>query len=366
MFNEEAFKTLETVLNEIVEQIKNKKIPKIEFIRRTLSNVKWNEKSKMLEVGEKISERTFLHPSQAKKFLQSVMVMHIMEEIKKSKIPISLRGVYYAGKRTMEGKTTKTSEDIWDDQKESNAIIEDLETAFGFLREDFGIIAKGKGSVAGPIVFEDEGDIIDCTKLGSSGWTIPAIVEPWKLKIKEMSADFVLVVEKDTVWKQLTQDRFWKKHNCLLITGGGQADRGTRRLLVRLQNEFKIPIYVLVDCDAYGWYIYSTYKYSSINLSYISDKLAVTNAKCLGVLSSDLKEFDLPENVLIKLKQHDHKRLKELKRYPWFQSKEWKREIALMEKMKVKAEIDTFAAKGLRYLVDVYLPTKIENKMWID
>jgi DNA topoisomerase-6 subunit A len=324
------------------------------------------KKKKIIRVGDKVSSRVFLHAAQAKKFLQTVMVMYLLEEVRKAGIPVSLRGVYYAGKRTLKSDKLKVLENVWDKQSESDAVIEDLETTFGFLREDYGVIAKGKGSIAGPIVFEDQGDVIDCTKLGSSGWTIPGIVEEWSLKIKEVSADYVLVVEKDTVWKQLTYARFWEKHNCLLVTGGGQADRATRRLLVRLQREHNLPIYILVDCDAYGWYIYSTYKHGSINLAYTNDKLAVTSSKCLGVVTSDLKEFDIPQNVLIKLEEHDKKRLQELKRYPWFQSKKWKKEIELMEKMKVKAEIDTFASKGFRYLIDVYLPTKIENKMWIE
>ncbi len=74
---------------------------------------------------------------------------------------------------------------------------------------------------------------------------------------------------------RLNEDRFWEKHKCILMTTEGQAARGARRLLQRMATELKLPIYVLVDNDPWGLYIYSVLKQGSINLAYESMRMAV-------------------------------------------------------------------------------------------
>ena len=63
--------------------------------------------------------------------------------------------------------------------------------------------------------------------------------------------------------------------------------RGVRRLLYRFANELKLPLYVLVDNDPWGYYIYSVLKQGSINLAYESTRMAIPEARFLGLRSSD-------------------------------------------------------------------------------
>ena len=46
------------------------------------------------------------------------------------------------------------------------------------------------------IVFEDDGDKVDCPRLGKGGYSVPSIVEPDFIEIRRCTADFVLLVEK--------------------------------------------------------------------------------------------------------------------------------------------------------------------------
>ena len=112
----------------------------------------------------------------------------------------------------------------------------------------------------GNITLVDNGDPIDCTRAGKAGHTVPSIVEDPGFGIKKCSADFVLLIEKSTQFNRLSEDKFWKKHNCILVTGNGQPPRGVRRLCRRIHDEFKKPVYVLVDNDPWGYYIYSVVK----------------------------------------------------------------------------------------------------------
>ena len=104
---------------------------------------------------------------------------------------------------------------------------------------------------------------------------MPSIVEPEYIEIRRCTADFVLLVEKGTQWNRLSEDKFWRRYNCVLLTGNGQPPRGVRRLARRLHEEYKIPVYVLVDNDPWGYYIYSVVKQGSINLAFESERMAI-------------------------------------------------------------------------------------------
>ncbi len=113
------------------------------------------------------------------------------------------------------------------------------------------------------------------------------------MQFVQCDAKFVLHVEKDTVWRRFNEDKFWREHNCLLTHGQGQPPRGVRRLLNRLHNELKLPIYCLLDNDPWGYYIYSVLKQGSINLAFESRRMAIPEAKFLGLRSIDFERCDL-------------------------------------------------------------------------
>ena len=142
--------------------------------------------------------------------------------------------------------------------------------------------------------------------MGSGGYGIPSIVEPDVIQFKKCDAKFILHVEKDTVWQRFNEDKFWQKHNCILTHGGGQPPRGVRRLLHRLHNELKLPVYCLLDNDPWGYYIYSVIKQGSINLAYESQRMAIPDATFLGLRSSDFERCELSPSVTDQPERHRH------------------------------------------------------------
>src|SRR5262249_33144728 len=194
----------------------------------------------------------------------------------------------------------------------------------------------------------------------------PSIVEPEFIQIKQCSADFVLLVEKGTQWNRLSEDKFWRRYNCVLRTGNGQAPRGVRRLARRLHEEHGLPVYVLVDNDPWGYYIYSVVKQGSINLAFESERMAIPKAKFIGLSSADPDAYGLPRNVGIKLNDKDISRAKELMKYRWFDKKPWQDEIKRMLSIGLKYELDALANKDFRYLTKNYLPRKLTEGDWLD
>jgi DNA topoisomerase-6 subunit A len=329
---------------------------------RALSNVSFNQRKGMIEMGRKKQERTFFNVGMAKKFMQTMLVADALAELQRADLTTSLREIYYRTKHTIKN----SQENTFDTQDESDPIIEDLEVSLAELREELHVRAENGGSIVGPVVFSDDGDRVDCSRLGKGGYSVPSIVEPDYLDIQKCTADFLLLVEKGTQWNRLSEDKFWRKYNCVLLTGNGQPPRGVRRLARRLHEEKKLPVYVLVDNDPWGYYIYSVVKQGSINLAFESERMAIPKAKFIGLSSSDPEAYKLPRNVGIKLNEKDVSRAKELLNYAWFQKKPWQQEIKRMLSSGLKYELDALANKDFQYLTKTYLPRKLKEQDWLD
>jgi len=329
---------------------------------RALSNVSFNERKGLIEMGKKKQERSFFNVGMAKKFMQTMLVADALSELQRADLTTSLREIYYRTKHTIKD----SHENTFDTQDESDPVIEDLEVSLAALREELHVRAENGGSIVGPVVFGDDGDRVDCSRLGKGGYSVPSIVEPEYLEIRRCTADFVLLVEKGTQWNRLSEDKFWRRYNCVLLTGNGQPPRGVRRLARRLHEEHRLPVYVLVDNDPWGYYIYSVVKQGSINLAFESQRMAIPKAKFMGLSSADPESYELPRNVGIKLNEKDIARAKELMNYQWFQKPAWQAEIKRMLASGLKYELDALANKDFQYLTKKYLPRKLKEKDWID
>jgi len=75
-------------------------------------------------------------------------------------------------------------------------------------------------------------------------------------------------------------------------------------------------------------------------------------------VGTDIVNYKLPTDPLDEV---DMKRLSELQRDPRYKDPLWQREIKTFMKIKKKAEQEAFSRYGLTYIVDEYLPAKLEE-----
>lgn len=362
---------IKKMAGQIITTINKKTDPFVEIPSRTLSNVRFNEKRGIIEMLDARQRRSFFsllgrrggEGSQAKKFMQTLRIAEKCKLLIDDDITTSLREVFYSLKMPVRG----SKELIFFEQEESDPIIEDVEVTVDALREQLGVHAEPRGNMVGPMTIVDNGDTIDLTRQGSGGWGVPGVVESSVIQFKKCNAEFVLLVEKGGQFNRFNQDRFWEKYKCMLIHGAGQPPRAVRRLMHRMHNELKLPVYVLVDNDPWGYYIYSVVKQGSINLAFESQRMAIPAARFIGMSSYDADRFDIPKQIPMPLKDEDIRRAKEILEYPWFQSKPWQKEIKHMLSLGVKLELEVFASKGdFRYITREYAPRKLKDREWLD
>jgi len=347
----------------VVQSAERGRAPYVEIPSRSLSNVKFNQTKRIIEMGSGSNRRELFNLAQARSYMQTLLVGSGCKQLIDQGKTTSIRGLFYLLKHTIEG----TSEETFDTQSECDPIIEDVEVSLDAMREELHLYAKNAGAMVGPITLVDSGDEIDCSRMGSGGYSIPSIVEAEIVQFKKNTAKFVLHVEKDTVWRRFNEDKFWREHNCILTHGGGQPPRGVRRMLHRLHYELKLPVYCLLDNDPWGYYIYSVIKQGSINLAYESRRMAIPDARFLGLRSEDYTRCELSPSVQIRLNEQDIKRARQIAQYPWFANKKpWQKEIELMLKNNFKLEVEALISKDISYVTEEYVPSRLQEGKFLD
>jgi DNA topoisomerase-6 subunit A len=349
-------KTAKGVHSDILKHSK----PDLTFPVRSLKNVTYSTKRGYFEIGKQKKTRT-LTVNTVKSFAQTLRMMGLSKELVETNDFATKRDAYYQSKNWAEAK--------FDEQSESDTVMDDIEALFslrGASREQLRFVPdEHGGAVAGQLIVldpdRDTGEVerIDCTRFGSGAYSIPSSVEHLSF---ETDADFVLAIETGGIFQRLQSHKFWETSNCILISMAGVPTRATRRFIRKLSDECKIPVFAFVDCDPYGISnIYRTLKVGSGNAAHISQFFCVPQARYLGVTPQDILDYDLPTHPLLDV---DIKRAKDaLKNDPFFRAhKPWQKAIEQLLKMGVRAEQQALAKWGLNYVIEEYLPRKLEQR----
>ncbi|HET9395105.1 MAG TPA: DNA topoisomerase VI, partial [Nitrospiraceae bacterium] len=151
-------KTLIGLADIVISAADRAKDPTFAIPIRALSNVSFNERKGLIEMGHKKQARSFFNVGMAKKFMQTVLVADALSELQRADLTTSLREIYYRTKHTIQD----SHENTFDTQDESDPVIEDLEVSLAALREELHVRAENSGSIVGPVIFGDDGDRVDC------------------------------------------------------------------------------------------------------------------------------------------------------------------------------------------------------------
>lgn len=349
----ELVKELKEIAKNVLTEIEREGDPAFGVPTRSANNIIYDSRKDVIHMGKNVSKRTFHNTGTVTAFTQMLFIMSVLQEAAGMSKHLTKREIFYQDP-VLFNKEQKTSDNL----------IEDIAVTVGVTRPCLQVVAAAKGVCIGDLTLKEGDDVFNCNHLGRGGWSISPFIDD--VEIKKCGVDYLLVVEKDAALIRLVEEEFHKKKNCLLITGKGQPDISTRRLIRRLEKDYKIPVYILTDSDSYGMQICSSYKRGSIALSFESPYLAVPNAHLLGLLPSDLDKFEVPKAARLKMTEWDMKKAKNLLEYPWISSnRRWREELKLMIERKEKAELQALAQHGITFMTDVYIPQKLEEKDWI-
>ncbi|HYX56606.1 MAG TPA: hypothetical protein VE818_10655 [Nitrososphaeraceae archaeon] len=356
--HQEVTKKIKLIMRDVSDDLMQKTMPILDVPKVGYDNTIWSDEKRMLTIGNKMIQ---VSPDSTKKiptFAQYLVMANAIRRLLDEEMESTIRGMYYATLSTVGDE--KNRQKFWNTQENSDDAIKALELLTGVPREEFSVTSKPKGMISGPITLRVGGDTIDCN-LGSRATSqlIPTNIRD--VEIVNVKANFVMVVEKDTVLNNIRKSGFIQKYNAILMTGSGEPDRATRMMVRTLNEEWKKPVVIFADADPWGLGIALRYKIGSESLSYDSDRLVTPNAKVLGMMFSDIYEYNIPEVARLTASNEDVNRANDMKKKPWLQDKQWQRELNLFLKRKEKCELDAFFKHGFRYLAETYMPQKLRE-----
>eukprot|EP00581_Thalassiosira_minuscula_P018017 CAMPEP_0183732194 /NCGR_PEP_ID=MMETSP0737-20130205/37751_1 /TAXON_ID=385413 /ORGANISM="Thalassiosira miniscula, Strain CCMP1093" /LENGTH=500 /DNA_ID=CAMNT_0025965123 /DNA_START=10 /DNA_END=1512 /DNA_ORIENTATION=+ len=352
MNSTEVMEGIENVAVRVAHQVLAKQGFQLDIPSRAASNQIYVPELDRIVLGDKRGTRSFLNVKESRKAAITTRVLQLLHAVLSKRIHITKRDLFY------------TDVKLFVDQSESDGVLDDVATMIGCTRSNLHVVASDKGLVVGRISFFEDGDFIDCTKMGVGGKAIPPYID--KIENIQSDAEFILLVEKEAAYMRMAEDRFYQRYPCIVITAKGQPDVASRMFLSRIASELQIPVLALVDSDPYGLKILSVYMSGSKNMSYDSASLTTPDIKWLGLRPSDLNKYDLPDQCRLKMTDNDIKTGKELLQESFImKNPEWMKELQKMVKTKEKAEIQALSSFGFQYITEEYLPRKLREGDWI-
>ena len=183
----------------------------------------------------------------------------------------------------------------------------------------------------------------------------------------------VIVVEKEGIYNRLSEDRFFERFPCVLVTGKGFPDLATRALVWTLHHEVGLPVVGLCDCNPYGIGVLHTYHAGSDRIGIDGGNRYSVPIGWLGLRPSHVRKLRaqnmLPNSVYQQLTDQDRKRLQNLSgdSHPFHAdcivekdehgnqySKGDDRldELLLMQESGIKVELEALHWLGLEYVSD--------------
>lgn len=336
------------------DQFIDGQIPEMRLPTRTKSNIEYDSEKKVWVYGDRTSTRSANSVSGARKLLKAVYTIEFLAQQLDEDRSSTLRELYYLS------ESWDAQEAHFNDQDESNQLIEDLEIVSEVRREDFHMRPEESGAtLMGPLFLREqtrrgERDIHCQKDVGEGGYQIPN--NPDTIEFLDNDADFILCVETGGMRDRLIENGFDEDHNAIVVHLKGQPARATRRITKRLHNELDLPVTVFADGDPWSYRIYSSVAYGSIKSAHLSEHLATPAAQYIGIQPEDIVEYDLPTDPL---SDSDINALENELTDPRFMTDYWEEQIELQLDIGKKAEQQALAARGLDFVTDTYLPERL-------
>ncbi|AXR77820.1 DNA topoisomerase IV subunit A [Natrarchaeobaculum sulfurireducens] len=353
--DQQAREQLIDLAAQFYDQFELGEIPHMSVPTRTKNNIEYDEDEKVWVYGDRESTRSANSVRGARKLLKAVYTIEFLADQLEQDRSSTLRELYYLS------ESWDNTEAQFNDQDESNSLVEDLEIVSGVTREDFHMRPEESGAtIMGPLHLREqtrrgEREIHCQEDVGEGGYQIPN--NPDTIEFLDCDADFILAVETGGMRDRLVENGFDEEYNALIVHLKGQPARATRRITRRLHDELGLPVTVFTDGDPWSYRIYGSVAYGSIKSAHLSQYLATPEAQFIGIQPADIVEYDLPSDPL---SDSDINALESELSDPRFQTDYWEEQIELQLEIEKKSEQQALASRGLDFVTDTYLPERLD------
>ena len=228
-------------------------------------------------------------------------------------------------------------------------------------RQALGVLAAPRGSLTGCITLLREGGAPP-QPLNKTVYQVPGdteLIHALRFDTSDCRARCVLVVEKDSIFRRLVDDRFCEGMPSVLITACGYPDLATRSLVRRIVDTLGIRAFALTDYNPHGIALMLTYKHGSANHA-LEHEACTPSLQWLGLRSKDVLRsrshdhdgnMGLPADAFQHFTSRDHAVLAGLTRRAAVRmSSDLMQEVEHMQDASCKVEIEALYCHGFAFL----------------
>ncbi len=320
---------------QMLSDLEKAKRPVLEAVKCSLDNSFYNSKVGYLTAGDKVV-RTELNVSSVQKMARTIFMLEILLGNLKSGAVNTKREYYYISKGLVRSNPHYRPLDF-DDQPESDAIIDFIGDMLEVYREEMNCFANDRGGQTyskNLVVTETLADgsiaTVDVGSLGTTPFQPKNKPQQFRLKPKKGKIDFCLIIESEGTANTLVNNGMHLRHNCIIIGAQGVPSNGVRGWCKTIQDQLKVPMYFYGDLDAYTLQnIFRTLKAGSAASLIRNSDFSAPDVRFLGVLPEDVKKYDL---LCYSVNERDVAEARSLKKAkdalendPFFQDKKNKR-----------------------------------------
>lgn len=180
---------MEKIALDITHQVLNKQGFSLDIPSRAATNQLYVKEWDRIVLGGKRATRSFLNVKESRKSAITLRVLQLLHAVLMKRIHITKRDLFY------------TDVKLFVDQAESDGVLDDVATMIGCTRSNLHVVASDKGLVVGRVQFVEDGDPIDCTRMGVGGKAIPPYID--KISNIVSDAEFILLVEKEAAYMRM-------------------------------------------------------------------------------------------------------------------------------------------------------------------
>src|SRR6185312_2685780 len=309
-------KEAQILCEKMLSDLEKSKRPVLEAVKTSLDNSIYDSKVGFLTAGDKMV-RTELNVSSVQKLARVVFMLEILLRNLHIGSVNTKRELYYICKGMIKNNARLKPLDF-DDQPESDAIIDFIGDMLQVYREELNCFANDRGGqsysqqlVVTETLADGEKAVVDLSSLGTSPFQPKNRPQALKLKAKK-KIDFCLIVESEGTANTLQTMGFTRRNNCILMGAQGVPSNAVRGWCKLIEEQLAVPMYFFGDLDAYTMQnIFRTLKAGSAASLIRNADFSAPDVKFLGVLPEDVKKYDLP---FYKVRENDPAEARALKK----------------------------------------------------
>lgn len=297
--NKDIPQEAKALCEQMLADLEKAKRPVLEAVKCSLDNSFYNSKVGYLTPGDKVV-KTELNVSSVQKMARTIFMLEILLGNLKSGAVNTKRELYYISKGLVRSNPHYRPLDF-DDQPESDAIIDFIGDMMEVYREEMNCFANDRGGQTyskNLVVTETLSDgttaVVDVGAMGTTPFQPKNKPQQFRLKPKKGKIDFCLVIESEGTANTLVSNGMHLRHNCIVIGAQGVPSNGVRGWCKTIQDQLNVPMYFYGDLDAYTLQnIFRTLKAGSAASLIRNSDFSAPDVRFLGVLPEDVKKYDL-------------------------------------------------------------------------